>query len=557
MMKQLGTTGALDTRRNSRAAWAGLLILWAVACCILGASAAQAAPTKPNILFIAIDDLRPELGCYGSPIAKSPNLDALAADGMLFERAYCQQAICSPSRASLMTGARPDTIGVVENTAYFRELNPDIVTLPQHLIAHGYETAYCGKIYHGKMIDKEKSWSRGPAWNKMTIKRTPTPGGYALPENQAIRKANMEKMTAKYGKEASYGLVQGPAYEAADVEDHVYGDGFNTELAIATLKSHLSWKPNKPIFLGLGFIRPHLNFVAPRKYWDMYDPKDIRLAAQTAAPKNGAATGIHASFELRVRHGIPKYGPIGEDLSRTLLHAYYACVSYVDAQIGRMLKALDDLGIRDNTIIIVWGDHGWHLGEMGVWGKATNYEIAARVPLLIQTPDMKARGQKTKALVELLDMYPTLCELAGVPLPDHLEGRSFVPLLDNPDLEWKGAALSQFPNPALREWAANPLSPGMRETFFGPLIRDVEARIIKQQGDAWDRELFEKHLMGYSLRTDRYRFVSWRDHRNRKAPAVFVELYDHNADPTETVNVAGKNPAVVRKLTGQLEGFLK
>ncbi len=533
------------------------VILWVVGYFVIGHSAALAASKRPNILFIAIDDLRPELGCYGSPIAKSPNLDQLAADGMLFNRAYCQQAICSPSRASLMTGARPDTIGVVENTAYFRELNPDIVTLPQHLIGHGYETVYCGKIYHGKMLDKEKSWSRGPAWNKMKIKRVKTPGGYALPENQKLRLENEKKMYAKYGKEGSSGLVHGPAYEAADVEDHVYGDGFNTELAIATLKSHLSWKPNKPLFLGLGFTKPHLNFVAPKRYWDMYDPKDIKLATQTKAPKNGAATGIHASFELRVRHGIPKYGPIGDELSRTLLHGYYACVSYVDAQIGKMLKALDEAGVRDNTTIIVWGDHGWHLGEMGVWGKATNYEIAARVPLLIWTPDMKARGTKTDALVELVDIYPTLCELVGVPLPQHLEGRSFVPLLDNPNRMWKQAALSQFPNPALREWAANPLSSGMRQTFFGPLIKDVEAGIIKQQGKTWDRELFEKHLMGYSMRTDRYRLVSWRDHRNKLSTPLYTELYDHNTDPTETVNIAGEKEALVRKLNKRLNGLLE
>ena len=515
------------------------------------------AATRPHILFIAIDDLRPELGCYGSPIAKSPHIDQLAGDGLLFNRAYCQQAICSPSRASLMTGARPDTIGVIENSAYFRDLNPDIVTLPQHLITHGYETVYCGKIFHANMVDKEKSWSRGPAWNKMTIKRTPTPGGYALPENQRLVRENREKMTAKYGKQASYGLVQGPAYESADVADHVYGDGFNTELAIATLKAHLAWKPNLPLFLGLGFTRPHLNFVAPKRYWDLYDPKDIQLATQTQAPKDGAATGIHASFELRVRHGIPKYGPLGEELSRTLLHGYYACVSYVDAQIGKMLKALDDLGIRDNTIIILWGDHGWHLGEMGVWGKATNYEIATRVPLLIWTPDMKARGRKTDALVELVDMYPTLCELADVSLPPHLEGRSFVPLLNDPNRQWKRAALSQFPNPALREWAANPLSPGMRETFFGPLIKDVESRIIKQQGKTWDRDLFENHLMGYSLRTHRYRLVSWRDHRNKLSTPLFTELYDHATDPTETANIAAKNPDLVRKLNQQLNGMLK
>jgi len=534
-----------------------LLALAALACAFTLGEPAKAAPARPHILFIAVDDLRPELGCYGSPIVKSPNLDWLAAEGRLFNRAYCQQAICGPSRASLMTGARPDTIGVVENNAYFRELNPDIVTLPQHLRAHGYETVYCGKIFHGKMVDKEKSWSRGPAWNKMKIKRVKTPGGYALPENQKIRQENEKKMRAKYGDQASYGLVQGPAYEAADVPDHVYGDGFNTELAIATLKAHLAWKPNQPLFLGLGFYRPHLNFVAPKKYWDLYDPKDIKLSRQTRGPQGGAAMGLHASFELRVRHGIPKYGPIGEDLSRTLLHGYYACVSYIDAQIGKMLRALDEAGIRDNTIIIVWGDHGWHLGDMGVWGKATNYEIATRVPLIIWTPDMKARGRRSDALVELIDMYPTLCELAGVPLPKHLAGKSFVPLLEDPDLKWKPAALSQFPNPALREWAANPLSPGMRETFFGPLIRDVEARIIQQMGDRWDRDLFENHLMGYSLRTDRYRLVSWRDHRNKLSTPLFTELYDHRNDPTETVNIAAKNPKLVRRLERQLNSMLK
>ena len=483
-------------------------------------------------------------------------MDKLASEGLLFNRAYCQQSICSPSRASLMTGARPDTIGVIENRAYFRELNPDIVTLPQHLIANGYEAVYCGKIYHGRMTDKEKSWSRNPAWNRMKIKRTPTPGGYALPENKKIREINQKKMTEKYGDQAKFGLIHGPAYEAGDVKDHVYGDGYNTELAIATLESHLSSKPNQPLFLALGFTKPHLNFIAPKKYWDLYDPKDIKLATQTEAPKAGAATGIHASFELRVRHGIPKYGPIGEDLSRTLLHGYYACVSYVDAQIGKMIQALEDKGIRDNTIIIVWGDHGWHLGEMGVWGKATNYEIATRVPMMIWTPDMKARGQITEALVELLDIYPTLCELAGVPLPKHVEGKSFVPLLDDPCQKWKEAALSQFPNPALREWAANPLSPGMRETFFGPLIKDVENRIKKQQGKTWDRDLFENHLMGYSLRTDRYRYVSWRDYRNKTAKPVIEELYDHENDPTETINIVAKKPDLVRKLSQQLNEFL-
>ena len=517
---------------------------------------ADRSDRRPNVLFIAIDDLRPELGCYGSPMAKSPNLDKLAKEGMRFDRAYCQQAICSPSRASLMTGARPDEIGVIENTAYFRELNPEIVTLPQHFIKHGYEAVYCGKIYHGRMTDDEHSWSRKPAYTRCPVKMKRLPGGYALPENQKLWASNKEKMLAKYGKAGSGGLVHGPAYESADVPDHAYSDGFSTRLAIATLKDHREKKPKQPLFLALGFKKPHLDFVAPKKYWDLYDREKIKLAKQNKSPKGGAATGLHASFELRTRHGIPKKGPIGQELAKILLHGYYACVSYVDAQIGMMLEALDEAGIRDDTVIVVWGDHGWHLGDMGIWGKATNYEIATRVPLIVWTPEMKARGESTSALVELIDLYPTLCELADLPRPDHLAGKSFAPLLDEPKRQWSKHAISQFPNPALREWAANPLSPGMRQTFFGPLIEEVETKIIKQQGNSWDRELFENHLMGYSLRTEAYRLVAWLDYRDLNTKPVFLELYDQKADPDETRNVAsanqGKTEALLRQLKRQL-----
>ena len=447
------------------------------------------AAEKPNILFIAVDDLRPELGCYGSPIAVTPNLDALAEDGLLFNRAYCQQAICRPSRASLMTGARPETTGLFHNYVSLRELQPDILTLPQHLIGHGYETVYCGKIFHKGDTDEENSWSRAPVKWLKGIKRPI--GGYALPENNKMKADNMKVMLAKYGEAAKRGLAAGPAYEKADVPDHAYGDGYETLRAIATMKEIVA-QGDKPFFIGLGFKKPHLNWTAPAKYWDLYDPEKIPMADHNVAPTNGAAMGLHASFELRTRAGIPKYGPLGEELSRTLKHAYLACVSYVDAQIGLMIKAIEEAGVRDNTIIVVWGDHGWHLGDMGVWGKATNYEIATRVPMMIWTPTMATRGEKTDALVELVDLYPTLCELADVPRPDHLEGHSFVPLLDKPHQDWKKAAFSQYPNPALREWAANPLSQGMRETWFGPLIKDVEQKIISQQGPLWDRDLFEK-----------------------------------------------------------------
>lgn len=506
---------------------------------------------RPNILFIAIDDLRPELGCYGSNIAISPNIDALAANGLLFNNAYCQEAICSPSRASIMTGARPESIQVIENFTYFREQNPDIITLPQHFWANGYETVYAGKIYHNKEFgDSELSWSR-------KLVETDNPKnqfGFKLSENQKMQKDNAAAMVAKYGENAlRNGLGKGPAYEFADFPDNEYEDGHNTDLAIATMKDMLEKNPNKPFFLGLGMKKPHLDWVAPKKYWDLYDHGKITLAAHEEAPKDGAAMGLHASFELRARADIPKKGDIEKELALNLKHAYLACVSYVDAQIGRMLSALDEAGVRDNTIIILWSDHGWHLGDMGIWGKATNYEIATRVPLIISTPNMPAaiRGKKTTALVELVDMYPTLCDLAGVSLPAHLEGQSFAPLLSDPGRDWKKAVFSQFPTPALREWAANPLSKGMRETSFGPLIEEVEESIKAQQGDKWNRDWFENRLMGYAMRTDNYRFVVWKDYTDPEAKPIFFELYDHQKDPSETINIAAGNPILVDELLRQ------
>ncbi|MDQ8180302.1 sulfatase [Pelagicoccus sp. SDUM812005] len=519
----------------------------------IAATSQSVGAERPNVLFIAIDDLRPELGCYGSPVAISPHLDKLASEGLLFERAYCQQAICGPSRASVMAGARPDTIGVVENSAKLREASPDILTLSQHFIANGYEAVQVGKIYHNlDHSDREFSWSREPALDRLNLKKPYYP--YALPENRAIQQKNKKELEAKYGVGiARTGLVQGPAYESADVEDYEYRDGYNALLAIETMKDMLEENPDKPFFLGMGFYKPHLDLIAPKKYWDLYDPADIKLAAQTEGPEGGAAMGLHASFEMRVRDGIPKEGDFDEDLARTLKHAYLACVSYIDAQIGLVIEALEEQGLRDNTIIIVWGDHGWHLGDMGVWCKATNYEVATRVPMMIWTPDMApgSRGKTTDALVELVDMYPTLCELAGLPLPDHLEGTSFKPLLKNPDQPWETAAFSQFPNPALREWAANPLSKGMRETFFGPLIEEVEARVIAQQGEKWDRDLFENDLMGYAMRTDRYRLVLWKDVKRPEAEPIDIELYDYQDGEMETKNIADENPELVAELIEQ------
>ncbi|MEM7379787.1 MAG: sulfatase [Bacteroidota bacterium] len=508
--------------------------------------------SKPNVLFIAIDDLRPELGSYGSEIAITPNLDALAESGLRFENAYCQQAICSPSRASLMTGARPETIGIIENYTYFRDLNPDIVTLPQHFWANGYETAYSGKIYHGRFTDEEKSWSRKAAEEQVGVPKPNLPGGYALLENQEIYRENQQAIKERFPNADHYALGRGPAYESADVPDHTYIDGYNTDLAIATLKEMVADK-DKPFFLGMGYRLPHLDWNAPKRYWDLYDRDKIPLTEQTLNPEDGAAMGLHASFELRVRHGIPKAGEISEELAKTLKQAYLASVSYVDALIGKLITALKESGTYENTVIIVWSDHGWHLGDMGVWGKATNYEIATRVPLIISTPQMpdENRGKSTGALVELVDIYPTLCELADIPLPRHLEGQSFAPLLKDPRQNWKKAVFSQYPNPALREWAANPLTTEMRETYFGPLIEKVEKKIVEQQGKKWDRTIFENDLMGYAMRTGRYRLVVWKDRTRPDEPQLFIELFDHKTDPDETQNIAVKEEALVGELIKQ------
>ncbi|SMP41454.1 Arylsulfatase A [Neorhodopirellula lusitana] len=517
------------------------------------AVAQQPSTKPPNVLFIAVDDLRPELGCYGSPIAVTPNMDRLASQGLLFNRAYCQQAICGPSRASLLTGARPDTIGITHNYVKIRQLNPDIVTLPQHFGENGYDTVYFGKVFHHGDLDPT-SWNRQPVPSKNAADKKLFKGGFALPENQKIKQETLQQMKAKYGDVAKLGLAMGPAYESADVPDNAYRDGYHTDLAIETLKELVA-EGDKPFFLGLGFNKPHLNWVSPKRYWDLYDREKIPMAAQTAGPAGGAAVGLHPSFELRVRSGIPKIGKLDPELSRTLKHAYLACVSYVDAQVGRMIAALDESGVRDNTIIILWSDHGYHLGDMGIWCKATNYELATRVPLMIWTPDMPAgsRGRTTDALVELVDMYPTLCDLAGLKLPAHLEGTSFQPLIENPDAPWKTAAFSQFPSPALREWGSYPIRPAMRETYFGPLLDEVEAHIQAQMGDKWDRDLFENDLTGYAMRTDRYRLIAWKDTLHPDAEPVFTELYDHQTDPSETQNIADENPTLVADLLTQLK----
>jgi iduronate 2-sulfatase len=442
------------------------------------------------------------------------------------------------------------TLKIDEIDTFFRNTVPDVVTLPQHFKANGYESLYVGKIFHPRQTDDAISWSRRakvPADKNRGME-------YKLPESIAIVKQRKKDAEEKYGANAQLqGMSAGPAWEGAEAPDSDYADGRTADGAIATLRE----LKGKPFFLGVGFIKPHLPFVAPKKYFDLYDPAKLTLAKNPEAPVDAPTIGLHSSFELRTRTKVPTSGPIDEVTSRELLRAYYACTSFVDAQIGRVLAELDVLGLRKNTIIVVWGDHGWHLGEYGIWGKATNFEVATRVPLIVSAPKMKAAGKGSKALVEFVDIYPGLCELAGLPLPAHLEGKSFAPLLNDPDQKWKAAAFSQFPSPALREWAARPLSPAMRGTFFGPVIAEVEAKLKEEHGDRYTAGLFDNHLMGYSLRSDRYRYTAWLDRRDPQGEAFAEELYDHDNDPRETKNVAKENAEVVKALAAQLRGQLR
>lgn len=472
--------------------------------------AAAPATKRPNILFIAVDDLRPELGAYGAAHVKSPNIDRLAQSGLTFNRAYCQQAVCSPTRSSLLTGTRPDTTQVWDLVTHFRQAIPNVVTLGQHFKNQGYFVQGMGKIYHGG-YDDTPSWS--VPWG------TPKAAAYGLPENLALNQRQFEvdpddvgptkKKTklknaqvpnAADGTASSKFNSRGPAFEGADVPDNTFQDGKVAELAVQTLQA-MSKQP-EPFFLALGFVKPHLPFVSPKKYWDLYDPTKIELAPNNFRPKNAPDYAILSGQEMRAYAGIPQ-DSIPPALARQLKHGYYAAISYMDAQVGIVLAELDRLGLRENTIVILWGDHGWKLGEHDAWCKHSNSENDTNAPLIISVPGMKNPGAHTNALVEFVDVYPSLAELAGLPLPHHLEGTSFQPLVNDPNRLWKSAAFSQYP---------------------------------RKGGHTTSGE-----LMGYSMRTDRYRLTVWVDRKDH-AQIDAIELYDHQNDPMENTSIA-KDPA--------------
>ena len=423
----------------------------------------------PNIVFMMADDLAAVLGCDGHPLAKTPCLDALAKRGVVFERAYCQDPVCNPSRASLLSGLAPNTTRVTVNADDLFQNLPDVVTLPHQFRQHGYETMRSGKIFHVGVPSGIESRDDPKAW----VRGTPFKDEHPYPK---ARPSEVKVKTAQ-----GSGL---PWAETTGTDDDLV-DGNFARTAIAWLKDR---DKSKPFFLAVGFHRPHLPFVAPAKYFDLYPIDSIKFPNE---PK-----GHEENIPLPARNGsIPGYALTATpDQRRAAIRGYLACVSYMDAQAGRVLDALKELGLDNNTIIIFTSDHGWHLGEHGLWHKRSLFEECARVPLIVAAPGAKGNGQKSKSLVELLDLFPTLCDLAGVPAPTVLQGKSLRPVLDDPTAKVHEAAVTQ--------------------TRRGPMA----------ENRAEDR--------GRSIRTERWRCTEWDEGRSG------IELYDHDADPHEYRNLA-------------------
>lgn len=452
---------------------------------ILGVASPAVSEDKPNILFISVDDLAASLGCYGDLIAKTPHIDRLAATGVRFDRAYNQLPLCNPTRASVMTGMRPDRIKVYDLDRHFRDEVPDAVTLSQQFMKSGYFAARVGKIYHYNVPASigTDGFDDPPSW-LLTV----NPKGRDKDEEDLI-------FNAEPHRKISAAL----SWLAAEGTDEEQTDGMITTEAIKIMEE----KKDEPFFLGVGFFRPHTPYVAPKKYFNMYPIEEMRLPYAPVGDRDDIPTAAFAH-----NCPIPNYN-LERDILLGALQSYYACVSFVDAQVGRLLDALDDLGIADNTIVVFWSDHGYHLGEHnGIWQKRTLFEQGARSPLIIRDPKAAGNGTASPRVVEFIDIYPTLTEAAGIETPSDLDGKSLAPLLENPIVEWNGHAITQ-------------------------ILRPADDRL-------------ETAVMGCSIRTDRWRYTEWAE------GASGIELYDHWADPMEFNNLAlnptKKNQTVIDRL---------
>jgi len=433
---------------------------------------------KMNILFIAVDDLRPELGCYGNELIHSPNIDKLASEGVMFTRSYCNIPVCGASRASMLTGTRPRRNTFIHYHDTISVERGNVPTLGKHFKKHGYHSIHNGKIMHHPK-DAKGSWD-----DEWWPKSNSSWRDYALPENIA-------KDTVKGQR--------GPAFERAEVPDNKYKDGKIAEKTINDLVKLK--KSGKPFFLATGFFKPHLPFNAPKKYWDLYDPNEIKMPENTYKPKDAPDESMHDWGELRSYSGIPTEGSLTDEVARNLKHGYYACVSYTDAQVGKILNALDSLGMRENTVVVLWGDHGWNLREHGLWCKHCNFHTSLHTPLIVSAPGY-AKNKSAETITEFVDVYPTLCELAEIPVADHAEGKSFVNVLKNPDAEIDGIAVSRW------------------------------------------RE-------GWTLIKDDYFYTEWFDNNDQVYARM---LFNHSNDPDENVSIVLKeeNKQLVTELSNVL-----
>ncbi len=416
-----------------------------------------------NVLFIIADDLRPLLGCYGYPEMQTPNIDRLAQRGTLFNHAYCQYPLCNPSRISMLTGLRPDTTRVFSNRVGFRETLPNAVTLPQHFKAHGYHTQSVGKITNNLSEDDAYSWSVPP-----------------------------------YKPPSSFDPASNPSWQSLDVEDDELADGKAAKRAVEVLEKI----QNTRFFLAVGFRKPHLPFNAPKKYYDLYKDVNFDFPSSSSIPMDAPEIANVELGSFSKFQDIPAEGPLSDTKTLELIRGYAASTSYMDAQVGRVLDQLDALQLTDNTVIVFVGDHGFHVGDHGIWRKYTLFEVSLRSPLIVSVPGQIYQGVKTAALTELVDIYPTLCDVCQLPIPSQLEGISMIPVIAQPTRPWKTAAFSQ-----------------------------------------------KGRDLGKSIRTDQYRYTEWGNSgRNGR------ELYDYHADPNETVNIAAypENTGLVAQLSEQL-----
>ena len=446
---------------------------------------------KPNILLICVDDLKPTIGCYGDTFAKTPNTDAFSKRSVVFERAYCNQAVCAPSRNALMTSLRPQTLGIYDLGTNFRKARPDAVTLAQHFHESGYKTQSMGKIMHVGQGNQEDAAS----WDVPHF--TGKGVAYALKANQMpTGKAN-----ARTDQKP-----RGAPTESADVSDETYADGLVAAEAMRRLQA--AKNATQPFFIAVGFLKPHLPFVAPKRYWDMHDPAKLPQPARLTPPDGAPLYAPQFGGELRSYANMPKgNAPLSEQQTRHLIHGYYAATSFMDAQLGKVLDELKRLDLEKNTIVVLWGDHGWHLGDHGMWCKHTNYEQATRIPLIVSMPGGKAGP--SQAMVETVDLYPTLAELAGLPARSGLDGKSFAAVINDPQQAHRSFVTHVYPR---------------------------------------------NELLGRAVRNERYRLVEWKKPGAAAATAEY-ELYDYQQDPGETKNLAGEQSEVVKTLGALLQAM--